>query len=367
MQKKILYLNFVPANEKGVLKKINFQIKAMKKLGMNVEIAMIKDNFFLWENRLKHYYKYGDNIFSKLKNKIDELYIFSKLKNKKFYQDIDIIYLRYIRTTPWSLSYYKFLKKLGKKVVIEIPTYPYDEENKKKNIFDKLDKKYRLKLYKYVNKIVTYSDDKEIWKIPCINIFNGIDLDEVDIITKKLKNNNKITFTSVSNCSFWHGIDRFLYSILEYKKNFSEDNIVFNIVGEGKETSKLKKIVDENPVLKENIIFHGFKSGKELDEIYNQTDIAVGCLGCYRKGIEKVSSLKNIEYCAKGLPMIFSEIDERYIGKKFVFKVANDDSEINLLNILKWYKNLEVKPEEIRSFSLKYSWNIQVKKIMENI
>lgn len=369
MQKNFLYLNFVPENEKGVLKKIKFQIKALEKLGITVERTEIKDNFFCWNNKMKKYYKYGETILSKIKNKLDNFLIFSKLKNKNFYKNIDVIYLRYIGTTPWALLYYKLLKKIGKKIVIEIATYPYDGEVKQENIFTKLDKKYRLELYKYIDKIVTYSNDQKIWGIPCINISNGIDLDEIKMVNKKEKKEEKIVFTSISTCAFWHGLDRFLYSFIEYKENGGINNIVLNIIGEGKETPKLKKIVDENPILKENVIFHGFKSGKELDDIYNETDIAIGSLGIHRiTGLKEVQPLKNREYCAKGLPFIISFTDPNFVNKNFVYNnISNDDNIFSIEEIINWYKTLEIKPKEIREYSKQFSWDIQMKKVIDNI
>ena len=231
-----------------------------------------------------------------------------------------------------------------------------------------MDKKYRSELYKYVDKIVTYSKDKEIFGIPCINISNGIDLNEVKLVNKIERNDNKIIFTIVSNCSFWHGIDRFLYSFLEYEKKNSDNNIVFNIVGEGSETPKLKKIVEDNPLLKGCVIFHGFKSGKELDEIYNQTDIGIGSLGIHRiKGLKEVQPLKNREYCAKGLPFVIGFTDSDFKDKDFVYSVSNDDENFDVEKMIEWYKNLKTTPEEMREYSKKFSWDIQMKKVIDNI
>lgn len=365
---KILYLNIVPVNEKGVIKKINYQIKSLKNNGCSVEMSYIlNDSFYLNNVNIIHY-KVGNTFLSKLKNKIENMFLFYKIKKEIFYKNIDYVYIRYPKTYLWTLSYYKFLKKINKKIILEVPTYPYDGEIKKENIFTKMDKKYRSELYKYVDKIVTYSKDKEIFGIPCINISNGIDLNEVKLVNKIERNDDKIIFTIVSNCSFWHGIDRFLYSFLEYKKKNSDNNIVFNIVGEGSETPKLRKIVKDNPLLKGCVIFHGFKSGKELDEIYNQTDIGIGSLGIHRiKGLKEVQPLKNREYCAKGLPFVISFIDPDFKDKDFVYSVSNDDENFDIEKIIEWYKNLKTTPEKMREYSKKFSWDIQMKKVIDNI
>ena len=323
---KGIYLNFVQEYEIGVIKKLNFQIKSFNKLGVNIK----------------------------------------KLQKTKLYEDIDFMYIRYFYSSPWFISYLKFLKKINLKIILEVPTYPYDGEVKD-NFFIRWDKKYREELHKYVDKVVTYSDDKEIWRIPCINISNGIDLEEIQMIDRE-KTESKIIFMSVSNCSIWHGIDRFIYSILEYIKNNGKEKIIFNIVGEGNETFKLKQIVNENKELENIVIFHGRKSGKELDEIYNEADVGVGGLAAFRQGLTTGSGLKNREYCAKGIPFINGDIDNSFVGCKFVYNVLNDSSLFSIKEIIEWYKNLNITSEEIRKYAENnLSWDIQMKKVIEGI
>jgi glycosyltransferase involved in cell wall biosynthesis len=51
-------------------------------------------------------------------------------------------------------------------------------------------------------------------------------------------------------------------------------------VGNGKEIPNLKKLVD-NLHLSKQVIFHGFKTGDELDSLFNSCHIAVGSLGLH--------------------------------------------------------------------------------------
>ena len=187
----------------------------------------------------------------------------------------------------------------------------------------------------------------------------------IKIINKK--QHDGINFLSVSNCSFWHGIDRFLYSLLQYRKNGGKEKIKFYIVGEGNETSKLKKIVEDNIELQDIVIFYGFKSGEELDEIYNNSDIALGSLGIHRLKLESVQPLKNREYCTKGLPFIIGFNDPNFKNKEYVYEVSYDDELIDIEKLIKWYKNLEISPEEIRKDAEKFTWDIQMKKVLDNI
>ena len=154
---------------------------------------------------------------------------------------------------------------------------------------------------------------------------------------------------------------------MQYKKSDGKEKIKFHIVGEGSETAKLKKIVEDNIELHDIVIFHGFKLGKELDEIYNNSDIALGSLGNHRKGLLDGGGLKNREYCAKGIPFIKAGYD-RFENCQFIYDVPNDESLLDIEKIIEWYKNLKVTPEEIRKYAEEnLTWDKQMKKVIDSI
>lgn len=356
---EILYIYVEGNHNFGVIKKIQGQIKALKSLGNNVDILNYS-NKKMFLNQ-KEQFKAGNKYLKRF-------IIFMKLRKLEL-NKYDIIYLRSPGFNPCVIKFLKDCKKKypRQKIILEIPTYPYDKEdfNIVTKIYNYIDRISRKNINKYIDKIVTYSDDKKIFDVSCINISNGIDLKKIDLIEKK--EHDCIVFTSVSLCFFWHGIDRFINSLLKYIKNGGREKIKFNIVGEGVETSKLKMLVKNNIELKDIVIFHGVKLEKELKEIYDETDIAVGSLGRHRSGVYTMKALKNREYASKGLPMIFSENDLDFEKVNFVYKVIPDDSLINIEDILKWYKNLKISHKEIRKFSEKFSWNIQMKKVIDEI
>ena len=368
MKDKLLYLSFNSVKEIGVYKKINFQEKAMKKFNDKVYRTYVEKNYF-YINRVKlAKYSEGKGKILKIIRKLEVLFILKKINNYIEKKYITVIYIRYYRTDLLFLYFLKTIKTKYKiKVILEIPTYPYDNEVKSMDIGLLIDKIYRKKIYKYVDKIVTYSEDKVIWGIPCINISNGIDLEEVKMIKKK--QHEGFNFISVSNCSFWHGVDRFLYSLLQYRKNGGKEKIKFHIVGEGTEIPKLKKIVEDNIELQDIVIFYGFKAGEELDEIYNNSDIALGSLGFNRINLEKGSTLKMREYCAKGIPFVVGYNDTSFSKDlPFYYQVSNDESLLDIEKIIEWYKSLKVTPEEIRKYAEdNLTWDKQMKEVIDNI
>lgn len=363
----MIYISFVPLTEKGVLKKIEYQVNALKRLGINsTKLEIIDGDYYLCKKKIGKTFE-KNNLKDKIWRKFSTIKYLSNLKNKNFYENRNLIYIRNFGSSPWFISYLKYLKKLNKKIILEIPTYPYDKECSKFNIFHILDKIFRKKLYKYVDKIVTYSEDEKIWGIPCINISNGIDLNEVQ---KKIENkieSGKIVFTSVSNCSIWHGIDRFINSLEEYGKNENKKKIKFNIIGEGSELINLKNRVSKSDYLSGVVKFWGFRNGQELDKIYNNTNIGVGSLGIHRIGLTEVQPLKNREYTAKGLPFVISFIDPEFKDKNYVYKVESNEEMFDIKKLINWYENSNFNSNLIREDSKRFTWDIQMKKVLDSI
>jgi len=101
---------------------------------------------------------------------------------KKLFEFIDekgvkLIYVRYPFSEPFFIRFLRECKERGLKVLLEIPTYPYDEELSTFKLF--IDRAFRKRLHKYIDKVITFSNHREIFGIPTIRISNGIDIEEV--------------------------------------------------------------------------------------------------------------------------------------------------------------------------------------------
>ena len=251
---KILYFTQQEANKNhGIYKKILYQVEALKRLENTVDLIA---NITTQNNVLRVLKRdnYDEEIIEK--NSLKFIQLMRYVHYNKVYKLIekekyDLIYIRYQQAAmPFFNNFLRKIKEnIGSKIVLEIPTYPYDYENKNikglKKIKIILEKRYRKYLKNYVDKIVTFSEDKKIFEVVCINIANGIDLEEVKI-KKEKKGKEEVNFVHVSVTRFWHGVDRFLDSLIQYIKNGGKEKIKFHIVGEGSETLKLKKIVEDN-------------------------------------------------------------------------------------------------------------------------
>ena len=301
-----------------------------------------------------------------------------KWRYEKKYSEVDFIYFR---RSLIDSSLIKFLSRIKKnnpniKILFEIATYPYDDELSvlKKLPFYIKEKVNRRKLKKIVDRIITFSEDDEIFGIPTIKTINGLDFKKVPVRNPEPES-NEINLIAVASIEYWHGYDRFLKGLGEYYKNEGRRNIKFHIVGDGTPINDYKKIVEELNI-KEHVIFHGKKYGKELDEIYDKCSLAIACLGGHRKKLYLSSSLKSREYAAKGLPIISSiSIDFIPDDYKYLLFFDSDESPINVDRVVEFYEKIykdndsfkEVN-KEIRDFAeIKCSISLAMKPVIDFI
>jgi len=225
--------------------------------------------------------------------------------------------------------------------MVEIPTYPYDKERAqsiKGRILSAEDRLLMPQLKKYVDYIATYSRDEYIAGVPCVNMQNGVVVDNIRL--REINTDpSEIRLLAVASMNFWHGYDRVILGMGAYRKKAGDKKrIVLHLVGDGPEVPNLKKMAEEQGVA-EDVIFHGFKSGAELDRISFMCDIAVTNLGLHRLGInEKFSPLKVREYMAQGFPMISVpsvDISDLLTGHQLLVPVG--DEPVNIEDVVAFY------------------------------
>ena len=285
----------------------------------------------------------------------------------------------YMRRAGADRKFIKFLKNMRSqypkcKLICEIPTYPYIGEMLQSYrgwLFIVKELYNRRKLKKYVDRFVTYSADNNILGVPTIRTKNGIDVASIKPVTARKRDGMQIDMIAVAVMRKCHGYERVIRGIQQYYNSGGTRNIILHLVGDGSEKQYYEKLVQKYN-LSQHVIFYGRKIGKELDEVYEKADIALSMFGLYKGGIEKISSLKANEYLAKGLPVVSGCREGIFDGKDvpFFLEVSNDDSVIDIDNIVWFYEMLykDEKNEEliknIREFALQ---NADMKIVMKPI
>lgn len=257
---------------------------------------------------------------------------------------VDFIYIRMPTASKALVAMCRLLKELNSniKIIIEIPTYPVIGERKGlKRIADVYAAIEVKKLHHYVDRIVTFSKDDVIWRIPTIRTVNCSKMDSIKK-KKATDTGDLINVITVSSYDYWHGYDRFIEGLGEYYNTNNCERIVhYYIVGDGVEIPKYKKLVKKYNIDK-YVHFEGKHFGKELDILYDKCDIALDSMGRHRSKIYYNSSLKGKEYCAKGLPIVSgvcTELDD-YKDYPYYFRVPADDSHINIEDIISFYDSI---------------------------
>jgi len=358
----ILFLSHIPEDDSnGVWKKINSQVKSLRNLGHSVYLTYFKDKDTLtvecngrmiFEKKILHRYFW----FFYLENKI-------KIK-------FDFIYVRKPHGGLYPLGMSFFLRKFKKcEVVMEIPTYPF--KNETTGVLGKISSLIfdteMLLSKRYIDKFIVIGEDvKEIYGKECINIINGVNVEDVPFLGNIKNDRTSIIFLGVANLSFWHGYDRLIDSI----KNYHGDrNIKFLIVGDTEpEYSRLKSLSQSYSL--KNIEFLGKLNSKQISELMIRTDICVDSLGRHRSGNNINSSIKSKEYTAMGIPFIMSHDDPAFGNDRdlnFIFKCLPNESPISMIEIINWYDNLKVEtPKNERDYAVKnFTWDSIFNKIIK--
>jgi glycosyltransferase involved in cell wall biosynthesis len=251
----------------------------------------------------------------------------------------DLMYFRYTQSDPNVLRFLKLLQERGSTALLEIPTWPYEKEycdNFPDYMSLQIDRLCRGQLKKYVHVIYSYGAVPDrIFGIPTCTLQNGIDLEDLPERVP-VPHGETVSLIAVAVFADWHGYDRFLAGMGEYYRNGGSRDIHLDLVGGGPALEGYRELVSREK-LEEHVTFQGFRSGRELDRLYDRADIAISTLGCHRKGIYgSISSLKDREYGAKGLPVITStEIDIFPSAQyDFILKVPDNDSPVAMKEVL---------------------------------
>jgi hypothetical protein len=382
----LLYAAFIreDSEAKGFLKKVVSQSIVFKKEFENVYLYISrKDEAVLYKiekNGLQEIdtFKYNKLSVFDEESRIRKIRGFLRYNSFLKYLNeiihlykIDILYMRSSYPTKKMISIVKN-KQLIK--LLEYPTYPYEEEYKK--IQPKLEhilfwNNKPKKIEDLVDLVVAVSAEKNLnVDEKFILIDNGIQLDSVKV--KKQNKKNYLNLLSIANVAFWHGYDRIIKGLHEYYKINPEKEVFYHCVGEGPELTNLKKLTKELN-LEKYVIFHGTKTGEDLDKVVDECDIAFGSLGFHRTGLTGGSPLKAREYCARGIPFVIAYEDWDFSETfPFVYRIPKDDTPVDVSQVIKWYENL-IKEHPNYSIEMrKYAeenltWDAKMKPVVERI
>lgn len=361
----LIFHGFNPAN--GISKKIHYQVNGLKACGVDTRLCYMDETtgrkLRMVDNHVLR--DYGSGLKSKLLKRTEYSSIIEYARKER----IDFVYMRSDHNAnPFTIHMVRKLKETGIKVVMEIPTYPYDQEyeslSRRKFLF--IDQCFRKILARQLCGIVTFSDYPIIFGKPALQISNGVDFSQIPLKRKINDTNHELHLIGVAEIHYWHGFDRLVKGLANYYQTHPSYKVYFHIIGEffgEREKKEILPVIKQHG-LEEYIILHGARHGKELDDLFEQADMAIGSLARHRSGIFHIKTLKNREYAARGLSFIYSEIDSDFENKPYILKAKADESPIDIYQIIEFYKRQKLSPEQIRNSILSLSWKSQMNKVL---
>lgn len=365
----LIFHGFEEAN--GISKKIRYQIKALKACSLEVDTCWLDDDHDHKRRMINDTIlnDYGTGLKGKILKRIEYGSILRHVREN----NITVIYVRYVHNaSPFTIRLMKQLKKAGAYIVMEIPTYPYDQEYKglplpyQRILF--FDKCFRKRLARHVDKIVTFSDYDRIWGRPTIKISNGIDFSQIRM--KQLSTaHDDLRLIAVATIHPWHGFDRAIEGLAQYYQKCPVKKVYLHIIGSAvpEVLSQYEQLVQKNK-LEQYIFFHGALFGEALDQMFDECDFGIGSLARHRSQIDKIKTLKNREYAARGIPFIYSETDDDFERMPYILKAPADDTPLDIEKIIDFYESTRFTPKEIRSSIIKtLSWERQMQYVTEEI
>lgn len=287
----------------------------------------------------------------------------------------DCVYWRSAAHLPASLRLARAIDRSGARLIYEYPTYPRNTE-KSADPLRALYRKYSAIMRNKVDDL-TYGfvligeDAGGVYKgKTAVNISNGIDLEMIPARNRK-PDPNAVHILALASMSYWHGYDRLIRSLAEYK---GPHNVKIHMVGgnDGGSIPEWKALTEELG-LQDQVVFHGSKSGPELDEMFDLCDVGVNSLGMYRKNFSVTSELKSREYAARGLPFICSVDDPalEHTDEPLWLRVPNDDSIPDMEKILDFalaMRQDEACVEKLRSYAGTHlTWEAQYRQVFDKI
>ena len=369
---RVLFLIYHGFSEySGISKKIHYQVKGLRENGHDVRLCyygFAKNGHrcrYIDDEILKDY---GTGSWAGFLQRID----YGCIYDYCIRESIEFVYARcFQNATPWLIRFFKKLKMAGIKAVTEIPTYPYDEEFNnfewKMRLGLSIDKLFRNRLYREMEAVVTFSEEKRIFGQRTICISNGVDFDSIPLHTPL--NHELLHLIGVAEVHPWHAFDRVISGIGEYYRNGGEREVHFHIVGgvhPNHMNNVFKPLLDKYQI-HDRVIFHGQLFGDALTEVFNQCQFAIGSLGRHRSGITVIKTLKNREYATRGIPFIYSEQDSDFDNQPYVLNAPADESPIAIQQILNFVDHFHMKPADIRKTVEHLKCKIQMQKVIDDV
>ena len=376
---KVLYVVRYPQDRSfSIQQKIDGQILGMREMGCEVSFLSF-DNAYMYLNeegrtikqwklsspnsRLYYHYRSYVDLYRNAKKAINE-------------GSFDIIYFRSAPLNKTAIGFFNVASQKSK-IVVEIPTYSKHGREKPQSLLRKMYSYYSDILWKRcARKVALFAligeEEQELFGRPAINIDNAVTIQGIPIKQNEKAEDGKTHIIAVASMSEWHGYDRLILGLSNWKKEKKNDYVIDMVGDEGDGSlAKWKRLVVEKG-LEKSVIFHGKKTGDELTDLFNRSTIGVSSLGFYKVGFSTGSVLKLREYMARGLPFIYAHDDpDLKPDMEWCLKIPNNSSPVDMDlvdSFVERIKNTKDISIQMRSYAKEnMTWTQQFRKVFSRL
>ena len=287
---------------------------------------------------------------------------------------IDALYLRYMPTFVNAVGAMRALKAQGGRLVMEYPTWPIAQENNRFFL--------RRQVFRYADRVLAKIDpmvdlftligDKTEGTLrgrPAMNIVNGVNV-EAFALHQPNREDPTVHLLALASMSGWHGYDRIIRSLAQYKGD--ADVRLHMVGGDGDGSLEKWRALSVELGLESKVLFEGPLYGDALDRRIAQCDVGVGSLGMYRYGLQSATTLKLREYMARGLPFLSAVEDPTLPDEPdFALKVPNDDTPISMEEVVAFARQAKQSsdtPARMRAWAMeRMSWKGVLAPVLEKV
>lgn len=332
--KKGYYLHFQGRQSIGVSKKIDMQMEEFRKFFDMQEIEVGTPKRSLVQRVF--------GLFPTASVARDYEEAFAQLDHPDFV---------YVRRAVADRDYVRFWKKIKEhypacKIIIEVFSYPYDGDDFAKwNAWPFYIKEriYRPQLKKYVDRFVTYTEDQEIFGVPTICTYNGVNVEGMPKVGGTFLE-GQINLIGVAFMQRHHGYERIIEGLHQYYDGDTAPGcqVHLHLVGDGPEKPMYQELTRKYG-LEAYVHFYPTMVGEQLDELYDRCDIALISFGMYKaRFFGKMGALKSRECLAKGMPLLTGcVIDVLSEDYPYARVFPNDTSTVKTEDIIAFYQKIK--------------------------
>jgi len=367
---KVKYLAVFDGNlSSGVTRKLMAQTRALKSTGINADLVLLGKDL---PADIAHQAELFPLTAPPYRNSMEKIWFLKDAAEavEKYCSECDIVYFRGLLPSPFLVK--TLVKARRAKVVFEIQSIEELEARLNRSLGRYwMTRFFAGSVLRHCDGIVGVTDEITSYYrtlsgkpgLFCATVGNGISVGDVPMRKAPAFTGRKLDLLCVGKIAEWHGIDRLVRGMAAD----GEIDARLNIVGEGKGLQALQ-VMTRKFGLEEKVIFHGFKTGGQLDDLFDRCHVGIGSLGIHRKGIYETSELKAREYCARGIPFINSAEDRDFPAEfRYRLQVPANEDQIEM-GIVKTFAETALRdmdhPSVMRDLALRnLDWTVRMKEL----